>query len=62
MSKLGDRIGNFVRDLDLCIDKDGSRSTELLSFLEDLLLVIATLSILATPVLLPLALLKYLFS
>ena len=62
MSKLGDRIGNFVRDLDLRIDKDGSRSTELLSFLEDLLLVIATLSILATPVLLPLALLKYLFS
>lgn len=62
MSKLGDRIGNFVLDLDLRIDKDGSRSTELLSFLEDLLLVIATLSILATPVLLPLALLKYLFS
>lgn len=62
MSKLGDRIGNFVLDLDLRIDKDGSRRTELLSFLEDLLLVIATLSILATPVLLPLALLKYLFS
>lgn len=62
MSKLGDRIGNFVLDLDLRIDKNGSRSTELLSFLEDLLLVIATLSILATPVLLPLALLKYLFS
>lgn len=62
MSKLGDKIGNFVLDLDLRIDKDGSRSTELLSFLEDLLLVIATLSILATPVLLPLALLKYLFS
>ena len=62
MSKLGDRIGNFVLDLDLRVDKDGSRSTELLSFLEDLLLVIATLSILATPVLLPLALLKYLFS
>ena len=62
MSKLGDRIGNFVLDLDLRIDKNGSRSTGLLSFLEDLLLVIATLSILATPVLLPLALLKYLFS
>lgn len=62
MSKLGDKIGNFVLDLDLRINNDGSKSKELLSFLEDLLLVIATLSILATPILLPLALLKYLFS
>ena len=62
MSKLGDKIGNFVLDLDLRINNDGSKNEELLSFLEDLLLVIATLSILATPILLPLALLKYLFS
>jgi len=62
VSKLGDKIGNFVLDLDLRINNDGSKSKELLSFLEDLLLVIATLSILATPILLPLALLKYLFS
>jgi len=62
VSKLGDKIGNFVLDLDLRINNDGSKNEELLSFLEDLLLVIATLSILATPILLPLALLKYLFS